>query len=149
MWNNKGSAIPFILLLMTSILVLLSAVLKLESVGVDRARINDNKLKAYYMAEAGVYYTGETVLKPIPPSETTTIVESPKVDEKNVFYEQYNQPHGFIVTITKQEELNKYKIDSVGTYNGQTQRIEAVAEINGELISYSQMKKIVLFNKTS
>ena len=134
MINNKGISYVFVTLVMSVIFVLAVAILTMGLNDTKLSKANNNKSKAYYAAEAGVYYGGAIVLEAV----QAMVEPASSISVDNPFSE-YQMEHGFDLTITK--EGSDYRVLSEGIYNGETYKVEALVTIAGASITYNQMKK--------
>jgi len=133
MKNNKGISFIFVTFLMGVIFTLLAAVWTMGMNDTTLSKIYNEKSKSYYIAEAGIYYGGSIIFEAV----STELEPQASVTINNPFSD-YTKAHSFSLTITK--EGSDYRVVSIGTYNGQTSKVESLVTISGGNILYSQMK---------
>lgn len=132
--NNKGMSFVFVAFLMFTVFILLFTIWQMGINDITLSKILDDNTKAYYIAEAGIYYGGSIILEAINNSQepaSTITVDKP--------FSEYTASHGFTLTITK-EGLN-YRVLSEGNYNNRVSKVEALITINAGNIVYSQFRK--------
>lgn len=136
MKNNRGISFVFVTFLMFTVLALLTTMWTIGTNDITLSKTINDGSKAYYTAEAGIYYGGSIILDAVLSAQEP----QPAVTVNNPFSE-YKKTHGFVLTITK--EGSDYRVLSEGSYNNRTHKVEALVTISGNIISYSQMKKII------
>lgn len=135
MKKNEGISFVFVTLIMSVIFTFAVMALTIGLNETKLSKINNDKSKAYYVAEGGLYYGGSMVLEAV----GAMVEPASSISIDNPFTE-YKSQHGFNLTITKVGA--DYRVLSEGNYNGQTYKVEALVTISESNINYSQMKKV-------
>lgn len=133
--KNKGMSFIFVSFIMFSILGLLLIILNMGVNDMILSKRNNDKSKAFHLAESGIYYAGSIIYEAV---QSASSPASPIT--VNQPFDEYSKNHEFNISIIT--EGSDYRVISEGNYNNIIQKIEALVTISGDDINYTQMRKI-------
>lgn len=142
---NKGVSYIFIMLVMCVIFIF---TLTLSTMGLNEDKISkqaDDRSKAYYMAEAGIYYAKGVIAydKSNPLQVPATITVPAATSDIGPFYDSvtpsngYTKQHGFTLTFTY-DGSTAFTVKSKGSYNGREAEVQAAIPNDGSAINNLQ-----------
>lgn len=140
--NNKGISYIFIMFAMSIVLIFTFAI---STMGLNEYKLSieaNDRSKAYYMAEAGMYYAKGVINynKNKPSQVPSTITVPAATSDIGPFYDSttpsngYIKQHGFVLTFTYDSIALTFTVKSKGQYNGREAMVQAVIPINGSTI---------------
>lgn len=141
--NNKGVTYIFIMFVMSVILIFTLSITSLGLVEIKLSSEANDRSKAYYMAEAGIYYARGVIRQnPGQPLLVPAAITVP-ADESDIgpYYDAvtpsngYTKLHGFALTITYDGGSTIYTVESKGQYNEREVLVQAEIPADGSAIN--------------
>lgn len=143
--NKKGVSYILIMFAMSVIFIFTFTI---STMGHNEYKLSieaNDRSKAYYMAEAGMYYAkGVIHHNPDPLQVPSTITVPAVTSDIGPYYDSdnpgdgYKKQHGFILTIAYDGVSTTYSIKSKGQYNGREALVQATIPADGSAINNLQ-----------